>query len=235
MSSADLLAAFALGLFSAPHCATMCGSVAGALLLAARPQQLIASTGNHSVRQPGINAMPAVADAAIYGSAKILGYMALGALLGAGGYLMGGTHRNALAMLNGAAALLLVLLGLYVAGWWRGISRLEQYAYRIWQPLMRKLQGLSLTRTRNKWLAGFAWGLLPCGMVYSALGLAVASGSVLQGMALMLAFGLGTLPFVLLSGSVMQTLLPLLRQGWLRQSCGMAMMVLGLLKLSTLG
>ena len=228
MNSAELLAALALGLFSAPHCATMCGSVAGALLLAARPAQLIASTGQRGDVQTG----PVVLDAAIYGTAKMLGYVALGALLGTGGYVMGSTHRSALMILNSVAAGLLVVLGLYLAGWWRGINRLEQAAYQLWQPLMRKLQGLSLTRTRNKWLAGFAWGLLPCGMVYSALALALASGSTAQGMSLMAAFGLGTLPFVLLSGSLLQTLLPWLKQRWLRQCCGTAMMVLGMAKLA---
>ena len=72
---------------------------------------------------------------------------------------MGSTHRSALMILNSVAAGLLIVLGLYLAGWWRGITRLEQAAYQLWQPLMRRLQGLSLTRTRNKWLAGFAWGL----------------------------------------------------------------------------
>src|SRR5690606_35679311 len=121
----------------------------------------------------------------------------------------------------------------YVGGWWRGIARLEQLAYRFWQPLLHKLRGLALTRTRNKWLAGFAWGMLPCGMVYSALALALASGDPLHGMATLFAFGVGTLPFVLLSGALLQSLLPLLKQRWLQQLCGAAMIVLGAVRLAT--
>jgi len=41
---------------------------------------------------------------------------------------------------------------------------------------------------------GMANGLLPCGLVYAALGLAVAAGSPLWGAAVMLAFGAGTTP-----------------------------------------
>lgn len=41
---------------------------------------------------------------------------------------------------------------------------------------------------------GLANGLLPCGLVYAALGLAVAAGSALGGATVMLALGLGTTP-----------------------------------------
>jgi len=44
------------------------------------------------------------------------------------------------------------------------------------------------------------WGWLPCGLVYSALTTALASGSAVRGAATMLAFGLGTLPNLLLAG-----------------------------------
>jgi len=230
MTSSALLSAFVLGLFSAPHCATMCGSVAGALLMAGRPSHLIASSAGGVDHRN----MALVSDAAVYGVAKIVGYMALGLLLGTGGYVLGSSFRSGPVLLNTVAALMLVVLGLYVAGWWRGMTRFEQAAYRLWQPWLRKLQGLALTHTRNKLLAGFAWGMLPCGMVYSALALAMASASPLLGSSIMLAFGLGTLPFVLLSGALLQTLLPLLKKPWLRQCCGVAMIAMGLIKLGTI-
>ena len=227
--STEVIAAFALGLFSAPHCAAMCGSITGALLLAGRPAHLIASSaGAVNSRQ-----LPLIQDAAIYGIAKIAGYMALGTLVGTGGYLLGSSFRSGPLVLDSIASVLLILLGLYIAGWWRGMARLEQMAYKLWQPLLQKLRGLALTRTRNKWLAGFAWGMLPCGMVYSALALAMASADPLQGMAILLAFGVGTLPFVLLSGALLQSLLPLLKQPWLRQLCGITMIVMGVLRLAT--
>lgn len=49
-------------------------------------------------------------------------------------------------------------------------------------------------------------GLLPCGLVYAALGLAVSAGSAASGAATMAAFGLGTVPalslFALTGGAV---------------------------------
>ena len=47
---------------------------------------------------------------------------------------------------------------------------------------------------------GLLWGWLPCGLVYSALVTALASGSAASGALMMLAFGLGTLPNLLLAG-----------------------------------
>ena len=59
-------------------------------------------------------------------------------------------------------------------------------------------------------LLGFLWGLLPCGLIYSALALAVVSGNPLQAALVMLAFGAGTLPAMLLlgvfSGTLVQSL-----------------------------
>jgi sulfite exporter TauE/SafE len=50
----------------------------------------------------------------------------------------------------------------------------------------------------SRWFSGMFWGLVPCGLVYSVLPLAFLSGDVFTGAALMLAFGLGTLPNLLL-------------------------------------
>jgi sulfite exporter TauE/SafE len=50
----------------------------------------------------------------------------------------------------------------------------------------------------SRWFSGMLWGLVPCGLVYSVLPLAFLSGDVSTGAALMLAFGLGTLPNLLL-------------------------------------
>jgi len=50
---------------------------------------------------------------------------------------------------------------------------------------------------------GMLWGWLPCGLVYSALATALASGSSVRGALAMLAFGLGTLPNLLLAGMLL--------------------------------
>ncbi|MDO8907601.1 MAG: sulfite exporter TauE/SafE family protein [Pseudohongiella sp.] len=225
---ASISAAFLLGLLSAPHCAAMCGGISGALLMAGR-SNLLHPSGQSVIASS--SPYPLATDALIYGSGKIMGYMALGAFAGAGGFLLGSIHNTGFTVLHVLSGLLMIALGLYIAGWWLAVSQFERFAYRLWQPVLKRLHGLSLAHPGNKLLAGMAWGLLPCGIVYSVLGLALASGSTAAGLLLMLAFGVGTLPFVLLSGGLMQSALPLLKRPWLRQISGLAMMTLGILTL----
>ena len=67
-----------------------------------------------------------------------------------------------------------------------------------------QLPGLTRFATRaagkgdlaSRVLFGAANGLLPCGLVYAALGLAVASGDAATGALAMIAFGLGTAPLL---------------------------------------
>jgi len=50
---------------------------------------------------------------------------------------------------------------------------------------------------------GFVWGLVPCALVYSVLPIAMFAGGAWQGAAIMLAFGVGTLPNVVAAGMLM--------------------------------
>jgi hypothetical protein len=64
-------------------------------------------------------------------------------------------------------------------------------------------------------IAGMLWGFLPCGLVYSALLLAFSSASPATAAATMFAFGIGTLPMMLLAGSTAGALKQKLQQqGW---------------------
>ena len=84
---------------------------------------------------------------------------------------------------------------------------LERYGSRLWRPLAGLVQSLLPVQTgSDALLLGFLWGLLPCGLIYSALALAVVSGNPLQAGLAMLAFGAGTLPAMLLLGVFSGTL-----------------------------
>ena len=60
---------------------------------------------------------------------------------------------------------------------------------------------LAADTPRRAFGAGLVWGWVPCGMVYGVLMAALLSGSPWQGAALLLAFGAGTLPNLLLLGA----------------------------------
>ena len=68
----------------------------------------------------------------------------------------------------------------------------------------------------SRWFSGMLWGLVPCGLVYSVLPLAFLSGDVLTGAALMFAFGLGTLPNLLLISKFSAALMQFSQFVWVR-------------------
>jgi len=49
---------------------------------------------------------------------------------------------------------------------------------------------------------GMVWGLVPCALIYGVLPIALFGGGALEGAAIMVAFGLGTLPNLLAAGWV---------------------------------
>ena len=78
---------------------------------------------------------------------------------------------------------------------------------------------------------GSIWGWLPCGLVYSVVVAALATGSPWRGAALMLAFGLGTLPALLAMGMAAVRMRAVLQNIWIRRLSGLAVTGFGLLGL----
>ena len=239
----DLVIAFSLGLLSAPHCFAMCGSIASALVMSG---QKIAHTHNTPVpvsvwpssqsaqMQHPLTAASATSDALVYATGKLFTYAALGFFAGSASGLLTLLGPLPGILMRGASAVLMIAIGLYIARWWQGISRLEVLANKLWQPALNKLRHLQLNSIASKLLAGAIWGLLPCGIVYSMLGLALSSGTPLQGMALMASFGLGTLPFVIGTGSIIGALGKVLANTTVRHTAGVIIIILGLISLVVL-
>ena len=69
------------------------------------------------------------------------------------------------------------------------------------------------------------WGFIPCGLTYSILATALVTGSGARGAGLMLAFGLGTLPNLLLAGMLFKRFRDLTRHPKVRLASGL--LVLG--------
>lgn len=193
MNAAALLATgAAVGFLGSAHCVAMCGGIAGALSLAQPP-----------ARRRGAARL---LHHAAYSAGRLGSYALAGGLAGAFGLAVATLLGGAVA-LRAAAALLMVLLGLYLCGWRTGLGWLEHQGARLWRriaPLAARL------RPGQSPLGAFAlgglWGWLPCGLVYSALALAAAAGGAAGGALLMLGFGLGTLPALLATGLTAQRL-----------------------------
>jgi len=204
MSGLSLIPVFMIGLLGSVHCIGMCGGIVGAFSLApARPFPVAVTVKGRPVVVAATAAGTVLLRTLSYNVGRIASYAVAGAL--AGGLARGGQWlAGATTWQSGAfvlAQVMLVVLGLYLMDVWRGLTLLETFGQRLWkrlQPLTALL--LPLDSPFKLMLAGSLWGWLPCGMVYSVLLTALLSGSALSGAAVMLAFGLGTLPVLLTAG-----------------------------------
>ena len=140
---------------------------------------------------------------------------------------------SALAALFAVANMLMLLLGLYIAGWGRIVLRIESAGRLVWRRVEPHARRLFPIDSAFKALgAGLMWGWVPCGLVYSLLALALASGSAASGALVMAAFGLGTLPTLLTAGLAAQRLSALRRRPWIRYPAALAIIAMGVIGLA---
>lgn len=212
-----LLSAFLVGLLGSTHCLGMCGGIVSALTFGLRDDLR---------RSPWTLAPYLLA----YNVGRVSSYVVAGVIagaIGAGalGVLPSSTTRWAVKLVTGG---FMVALGLYLAGWWPGLQILEKWGGPVWkriEPLGHRL--LPVNHPLKALAFGLVWGWLPCGMVYAMLTWALTSGSAGQGAALMLAFGLGTLPMLLAIGGTAEWLKDFVRQPWLRRAAGLTVLLFG--------
>lgn len=167
----------------------MCGGIIGALSLAIPAERR--TTGRLLILLVG------------YNFGRICSYTVAGVLVGALAWKFADTFSSIVPVMRVAAGVLLIAMGLYLAGWWRGLARLEAIGGHVWQylrPLGRRL--MPVTRLWQSLLLGLLWGWLPCGLVYSVLTWSAASADWQQAGLIMASFGLGTWPSMLLTGNI---------------------------------
>ncbi len=206
-----------MGLLGGVHCVGMCGAIVGALSLGLPPP----------VHQHPRQLAPFLLA---YNAGRLFSYTLAGALLGGIGWLAG--HLVAIHQLQGGlrilAGLFMVMLGLYLGGWWSGLAQVERAGATLWRRIEPLGRGLLPVRRLNQALAlGLVWGWLPCGLVYSILIWAIASGSAGQGALFMLSFGLGTLPNLLVMGTLSGLVVAQVRKRRVRQAAGILVIGMG--------
>lgn len=177
-----LLLVSAGGFLASAHCIGMCGGFACAL----------AATDSGGWKFVGRQLT--------YNFGRIFTYAFLGALAGSAGVFLsrmrwgGVTAPQALSL---AAGVIMIGLGLSAMGIIRLPQRWTSLEGGLFAPLFAHFMG------PRSWAghfgAGVANGFLPCGLVYAFLATAAAAGDGLHGMLLMVFFGLGTVPAMLLA------------------------------------
>jgi sulfite exporter TauE/SafE len=205
----NYFAAFLVALLGGVHCVGMCGGIVGALGLGFSTR-----SRRRGTPWPFLFA---------YNAGRLLSYTMAGALAGGFGAWAANlaSVRHGQQFLQLLAGFFLLALGLYLADWWRGLARLERAGGLVWrrlEPFGRRWLPL---RTPAQALGiGLIWGWLPCGLVYSALIWAIGAGSAREGALLMLSFGLGTLPALLVMGVFANALAGFARDRRVRRVAG---------------
>ncbi len=231
----EVIMAFSIGLLSAPHCVAMCGSLCSAFVLSSRPPSDVVPLRLVEGAQTSVAARPSgLRQAWILGSGKLMAYTALGALAGSGGGLALWLGAWPGTLMRALSACLLIAIGLYIGRWWGGIGWLEARGARAWQALLPLASPRTARVARSPMVAGVLWGLLPCGLVYSMLAMALSSGTAARGATLMASFGLGTLPFVLGTGGLIHGMRQVVAAPRFRHLAGGAMILMGLISLFAL-
>jgi len=206
-----LLASFMIGFFGSMHCIGMCGGLVTTLGMA-RP----------TVWWTGL---------AAYQAGRVSTYVLLGLLTGLAGAVLTkiawiDSAQNVLAVLAG---MMMVTFGVHLAGWMADPFQRMLTRLSLLSGLSKWIQAAAVSRQPVSWyIVGLFNGLLPCGLVYAALAMALSSGETPQAGLIMLAFGLGTVPAMMFVPLLMRRLAPRMRGGILKVA-GVALILLGLL------
>jgi uncharacterized protein len=191
-----ILAAALAGLMATPHCAGMCGGFASACA--------------------GPGAGRAGAGVWCWHAGRLTTYAALGAVAGLAGSALPGPAWLPAAL----SAVLLVWFAAALAG------IVAQPSTRV--PGLARAGAFLAGRPGigARYVFGLATGLLPCGMVYAALGLAVAAANPVHSATAMIAFGAATAPgLTVLSAGVRRVAV---RGPWSRRGIAAAILLVGL-------
>ena len=212
----SLGAALVAGFAASGHCLGMCGGIAGAL----------------AMRRPEAGFGARLGYALAYNLSRITSYAVAGALAGLlGRTLLAAVNVKPLSIaFRVLAGAIMIAAAVQIVSGWRLLGPLEAAGSRLW----RRVAPWAGRQGRAGGLGGavalgLAWGWLPCGMTYSMLLLAATTASAVTGAAVMLAFGVGTLPSMVTAGVAFEHVARgLARRATLRNVAGALLLAFGL-------
>lgn len=210
-------AAFLAGFFGSTHCIGMCGAI-------------VVLFEQKTAR--GMHRWP---RRLLYNTGRLGFYVLLGTVAGAASSVIVATAsaRSALLILRLIAGLMVIAIGLNLIFSWNLTRFLETAGSGIWKRMSPlALHVLPVETPARAIAAGFLWGALPCGLVYSAVAMAATSGSPVSGAMTMFFFWLGTAPALLLAGASAERLHDWTSRAIFRRTAGAIMVVTGILAMA---
>lgn len=202
------------GLLGSAHCIGMCGG-------------FVISLGLHSA-----NRRHNVARQLSFSTGRVVTYGVLGALAGFCGMRIerwSWSMNQVVSVLALVAGLFLIAQGLVSVGWVRWPSMRRAPAACLAASIFSTFQRGS--RLSDAFHLGLLTGFLPCGLLYGLLALAANTRDFLTGALVMICFGLGTIPALLLTGCGAHLLTGFWRKR-LYQLAGWCLIVTGIITVS---
>ncbi len=190
--SVDLWFSFLAGFFGSMHCVGMCGPIVIAYATQGIPS--------------GATKFSTVAAHCTYNGGRVLSYVIAGALFGLAGKglttLQGIGFWFSLTVGTGLLLSGLALLHLIPVIRFSETIDLTGAARNAIERVYRASFGIliSMPKFESKFYLGLLTPLLPCGLLYSMLLKAAETGNAAQGALMMLLFGLGIVPALVLTG-----------------------------------
>lgn len=184
----EIISGLFMGMVGSLHCLGMCGPIAIAIPAKSNNRWMI------------------FFESIAYNFGRIITYVVLGALIGLlGASLSIAGYQEIISIIAGSLLLLTII---FPKKWSMSISEIKliKRAGETLKTAFAKV--INLKSFNMVFLIGLLNGLLPCGLVYTALIAALAFGSVQGAMTFMFFFGLGTLPALAIVFNL-KTLLPL--------------------------
>lgn len=208
-----LSAALLAGLVGSAHCLGMCAGISGLFAVNAEAASMRAS----------------VPTAVVYNAGRVITYAVLGIIVAAFGSVIVKASPDLAVGIRMLSGIIIILVGLKVAFDLRILNVIERMGGTLWAriaPVAKKL--VPVTSLPKALGLGLVWGWLPCGLVYSVLMIAATSASPTGGAATMVAFGIGTMPAMVLSGLGAARLSSFMQRRGTRIGLGLLVVAMGL-------
>ena len=210
-----LAAAFVTGLLGSAHCLGMCAGLSGLFAVNASVASLRSK----------------LPMAVVYNVGRVISYAVFGSIVGALGKSIVGAIPHLAAPVRLLSGLLIIIVGLQVAFNWRFLAPVEKAGAKLWNRIAPAARGLLPVTSLPKALGlGLLWGWLPCGLVYSVLLLAASTANAVNGALVMIAFGMGTMPAMILTGMSASKLSQFMSRK--RLGAGLLIVLIGVLTLA---
>jgi uncharacterized protein len=211
-----IITSFLFGILGSFHCFSMCGSIINIF--------------NLNFSKKDINNINVIQF--YYNIGRIISYGILGFVASFLGFILFDILGiNGIIFTKIFSGIMFIILGLYFQGIGFFFLLIESFFSKFLYIINILIKKINFSKQYKPFLIGILWGNIPCGLIYTALGYAISSGSLLKSSISMIFFGLGTLPSILFSRYIFFYLKELIDNKFIKFMLGSTIIVFGILNI----